>query len=265
MSDVTVSVTAEPSVDISVDATIVEASIFTQAVSFPASEGLKTYASMAELDALRVTEIGILKLTDTAASIPALTHSGNGPSELVVVTNVYDYLTDEETPEFADVSVISQNITTTNGGNASRMVFRVALFHRTTGELIQPWSPWAAAATLPAPSTEKTYLESQFGVYFLTAPSTAANGNIFAYRQNNGQITVPTNPSIGTDAASKNYVDNALATATPRYASQPPTTGFNVRGAIVWNNLASAGGYAGWICIGAGVPGTWREFAPIAA
>jgi len=37
------------------------------------------------------------------------------------------------------------------------------------------------------------------------------------------------------------------------------------RGDVVWNNAATAGGVAGWMCITAGTPGTWKAMANIAA
>lgn len=44
-----------------------------------------------------------------------------------------------------------------------------------------------------------------------------------------------------------------------------PTTGAWLRGDIVWNVEPSAGGYAGWICVTSGTPGTWKEFGAIAS
>ncbi len=44
-----------------------------------------------------------------------------------------------------------------------------------------------------------------------------------------------------------------------------PSTGNWARGDIVWNINAAAGGSAGWICVAAGSPGTWKTFAPIAS
>jgi hypothetical protein len=37
------------------------------------------------------------------------------------------------------------------------------------------------------------------------------------------------------------------------------------RGDVVWNNAATAGGNAGWMCITAGTPGTWKAMANLAA
>jgi hypothetical protein len=47
------------------------------------------------------------------------------------------------------------------------------------------------------------------------------------------------------------------------WGSVPPTTGYHKQGAICWNAGAAAGGKAGWICITAGTPGTWKAFGVI--
>lgn len=42
-----------------------------------------------------------------------------------------------------------------------------------------------------------------------------------------------------------------------------PAAGQWSRGDIIWNNAPSSGGYAGWICVTAGTPGTWKTFGLI--
>lgn len=42
-----------------------------------------------------------------------------------------------------------------------------------------------------------------------------------------------------------------------------PTTGLHARGEIVWNRDPVAGGFAGWICVTTGTPGTWKTFGVI--
>jgi hypothetical protein len=49
------------------------------------------------------------------------------------------------------------------------------------------------------------------------------------------------------------------------YASAAPTTGAWAKGDIVFNNNASAGGFAGWYCVTSGTPGTWNTFGAISA
>lgn len=48
-------------------------------------------------------------------------------------------------------------------------------------------------------------------------------------------------------------------------AAAAPTTGAWARGDIVWNRDPVAAGYAGWICVTAGTPGTWKRFGAIEA
>lgn len=45
----------------------------------------------------------------------------------------------------------------------------------------------------------------------------------------------------------------------------PPgaTYGTYAKGSIIWNTNPSAGGFAGWICVTAGNPGTWKTFGVI--
>jgi parallel beta-helix repeat protein len=48
-------------------------------------------------------------------------------------------------------------------------------------------------------------------------------------------------------------------------ADSAPTAGWWERGAVVWNTAPSASGYAGWICVAEGAPGTWKGFGSIEA
>lgn len=48
----------------------------------------------------------------------------------------------------------------------------------------------------------------------------------------------------------------------PKSASAP-TTGSYEAGDHVWHIAPSAGGYAGWICIAGGSPGSWLQFGLI--
>lgn len=47
--------------------------------------------------------------------------------------------------------------------------------------------------------------------------------------------------------------------------SGAPSTGSWRRGDIFWNTGATAGGSAGWVCVVAGTPGTWKTFGVIEA
>ena len=50
-----------------------------------------------------------------------------------------------------------------------------------------------------------------------------------------------------------------------RALDAPPLDGAHAQGEIVWNIGPSAGGHAGWICVAAGTPGTWKTFGAIEA
>jgi hypothetical protein len=47
------------------------------------------------------------------------------------------------------------------------------------------------------------------------------------------------------------------------FANAAPTTGRWIRGDIVLNDTPSAGGFIGWVCVTAGVPGTWKTWGVI--
>jgi hypothetical protein len=47
------------------------------------------------------------------------------------------------------------------------------------------------------------------------------------------------------------------------YSTAPPTTGVHQVGSTRVNTAPTAGGYYGWVCTGAGIPGTWRTWGVI--
>lgn len=49
-----------------------------------------------------------------------------------------------------------------------------------------------------------------------------------------------------------------------KYGSAAPGSGSHVVGEIVWNQTPTSGGTIGWVCTGAGTPGTWKTFGTIA-
>jgi len=44
-----------------------------------------------------------------------------------------------------------------------------------------------------------------------------------------------------------------------------PTSGYHAQGEIVFRRLPTASGTIGWVCVTAGIPGTWKEFGSIEA
>lgn len=61
------------------------------------------------------------------------------------------------------------------------------------------------------------------------------------------------------------YLGQGLNARRQTTGTAPPTTGAWGRGSVVWNINAAPGGFAGWICTGAGTPGTWKGFGAIEA
>lgn len=90
---------------------------------------------------------------------------------------------------------------------------------------------------------------------------------------------------LGTNAAAGDQIsfrvgsnfNNAITTYRPYFpngfalapnhaqtaANSAPTTGSYERGHVVWNTSPAAGGFAGWICVAGGTPGTWKTFGVI--
>ena len=48
-------------------------------------------------------------------------------------------------------------------------------------------------------------------------------------------------------------------------AGASPSSGFHLRGEVVFVADPSAGGQVGWVCVSSGTPGTWKSFGTIAA
>lgn len=49
------------------------------------------------------------------------------------------------------------------------------------------------------------------------------------------------------------------------WGAAAPVAGTYAQGDVVFNTGATAGGTAGWVCVTAGTPGTWKAFGTIAA
>jgi hypothetical protein len=62
-----------------------------------------------------------------------------------------------------------------------------------------------------------------------------------------------------------NYANNTYHAVDMFKAGAAPTTGTWRQGDIVFNGAATAGGFAGFICVTAGTPGTWKTFGVISA
>jgi len=58
------------------------------------------------------------------------------------------------------------------------------------------------------------------------------------------------------------YEGNAINGIMP-VGNNYPTSGTWIRGMKIYNATPTAGGYAGWVCIASGTPGTWKGFGEI--
>lgn len=84
-------------------------------------------------------------------------------------------------------------------------------------------------------------------------------------------LTMQNNKLIGTGAghlwnASNRIYGNVIAQDNSwQYVAAAPSSDIHIKGEV-WNNTTlSAGGYAKWLCITSGTPGTFKQYAPIAA
>lgn len=92
------------------------------------------------------------------------------------------------------------------------------------------------------------------GVYgILLNPSATVDGVYIGQNKISGQS--------GAEVYDPN--SEVIYEVTGSKGSAAPTVGTWKRGDIVWNTSATAGGYAGWICVTAGTPGTWKTFGVI--
>jgi hypothetical protein len=71
--------------------------------------------------------------------------------------------------------------------------------------------------------------------------------------------------NIGSDAISSSNNFKSINVAGTNISSgiAAPTSGTWKQGDIVSNSAAASGAYAGWICVAAGTPGTWKTFGLI--
>lgn len=116
--------------------------------------GTKVYASMAELDAVRTGEVGVLHVDDMAVAFPALaalnaTFTGHGPGDLLVTTTVGDYSSDVAPYEF--YAVVLQTFEIANLANAYRpmTIWRSINFDRPGGTQPVSMGAWTIAAEPP--------------------------------------------------------------------------------------------------------------------
>lgn len=88
-------------------------------------------------------------------------------------------------------------------------------------------------------------LKNTFKTNSLGLPNHHGNGNLFKFN-------------------SDTVRDNGAAGGCRQLAgTAAPSSGYFIRGDIVWNESAASAGFAGWICVSGGNPGTWKTFGVI--
>ena len=115
--------------------------------------------------------------------------------------------------------------------------------------------------------------------YTVGHPSGTFTGTItvrgFTMQFVNGKYTGPIEPAVAAELAKIGYTATAapdadvpvssLAGLNVTAGAAAPTTGMWARGDIRFNSAPSAAGPAGWVCVAAGTPGTWKAMGNLAA
>jgi hypothetical protein len=115
--------------------------------------------------------------------------------------------------------------------------------------------------------------------YTVTHPTAGYNGSVtikgftmlFASRVYSGPLpdhVAAELTRIGYTVAAQPVADVAVASLVGlniTAGTAPPATGTWARGDIRFNSAPSAAGTAGWVCVVAGAPGTWKAMGNLAA
>lgn len=97
------------------------------------------------------------------------------------------------------------------------------------------------------------------------------NATLYAYLLDADSGAAESSPSVispDTNAGTKRWIRQVTGSGVvdgQDWGTAAPTTGTWARGWIRWNTLPVAGGNAGWICVTAGPPGTWKQWGVINA
>jgi len=114
---------------------------------------------LAELDAVRTGEVGVLHVDDMALAFPALaalnaTFAGHGPADLLVTTTVGDYSSDVAPYELYSVALQTFDIANLPNAYKPMTIWRSINFDRPGGTQPVSMGAWTIAASPPTfPST----------------------------------------------------------------------------------------------------------------
>lgn len=99
---------------------------------------------------------------------------------------------------------------------------------------------------------------SRLDVFTKTSQNKALTSTGETYQTGSEVLDTTTNTTYRIQATGPTWTDHA-------YDSAPPAAGVHQVGSTRINTVPTAGGNYGWVCTGAGVPGTWKTFGAIAA
>ncbi|GEM_PF-1221581 len=117
----------------------------------------------------------------------------------------------------------------------------------------------ATASTIALSLNNAKFQSKVKGNWAIPAASTAqVQGRIDLWSGNNLRNTSKSAQLASGDGAAGPNRNDWNGTAIP-------TTGRFEKGDVVWNSNPAASGVIGWVCTGAGTPGTWKSFGTIAA
>lgn len=86
------------------------------------------------------------------------------------------------------------------------------------------------------------------------------------YNDTAGASVRDTQIALDSNLASLNtMLTELMNTRTVSWGTAAPSTGTHANGDIRWNTAPAAGTNIGWVCTGAGTPGTWKAFGVIEA
>ena len=117
-----------------------------------------------------------------------------------------------------------------------------------------------------------TYASSPFDIVTdnTSRVSIGTNGNILLGNRSESPIEVSIHGKLAVGVKNRDpRADLHVAGAIKyndrihQYAPHAPTEGTYTRGDIVWNTDPELGRHVGWVCVTAGVPGTWLPFGDI--
>jgi len=121
---------------------------------------------------------------------------------------------------------------------------------------------WSVNGTYETPTVDASLADH--------IPSLTFNGSNLIATQNtvygsDGVLCAHIYDNVGGRSVLKYTGVDAVTIAHETYDTAAPSTGTWIRGARVWNTEPSAGPgtYAGWVCVSAGTPGTWKGFGAI--